>query len=133
MNARDRWWWQATTWMEARGEGLVGQIAVAKNILNRLHDGRWGHTIGAVVLAPKQYSSWNSDAPTRKALAYVNEETDQSWLSVDRALSVAMDLTVDPTNGALHYYSVSIPTPAWDKPEYPRVQIGRHIFVQGVP
>lgn len=132
MTPREWWWWQATTWQEARGEPFAGQVAVAQNILHRLRDGRWGHTIGAVVLFPKQYSCWNTDSPTRKALAYVNEETDQSWLAVMDSCRIALD-GPDTIGGALHYYNPDVVTPAWDKPEYPRVQIGRHIFVQGVP
>lgn len=133
MTPRERWWWQATVWMEARGESFTGQRAVAANILHRLRTGRWGHTIAAVVLYPKQYSCWNTDSPTRRALAYLSEESDPSWLSVARACTETELGAPDDTCGALHYYNPADGVPSWDKPEYPRVQIGRHIFVRGVP
>lgn len=133
MTDRDRWWMTATVWMEARGESRQGKLAVAYNILNRLRAKRWGRTVGEVVLAPWQYSCWNTDSPTRKALARVDELAG-SW--IDSAEAVAFATTgqkPDPTDGALHYYNPAVASPSWDKPQYRRVTIGNHVFVRDVP
>ncbi len=135
MTDRERWWLQATVWMEARGEPFAGQQAVAHVILNRLHSRRWGHTIGAVVLAPQQFSAWNTESLTRRTLAYVSEDGDVSWHQVKAActLATASD-AVDPTDGARHYYNPAVAMPFWDHGQtLPRVTIGRHVFVRDVP
>lgn len=133
MTERERWWLVATVWMEARGEPAEGQRAVAHVILNRLNAKRWGHTVGAVVLAPLQFSAWNSDSPTRHALAYVDETSDPTWLVVGDSCAYAFTQP-DPTNGALNYYNPAVCSPPWAAdPALPHIQIGRHVFVAGVP
>lgn len=134
MTEREQWWLTATVWMEARGEPFMGQQAVAHVILNRLKTIRWGHALGAVVLAPLQFSCWNSDSPTRRALAYVNETLDGSWLQVCEAVWAATRPTaIDPTGGARHYYNPAVAHPHWDQGQtLPRVTIGRHVFVRDV-
>ena len=54
----------ATTWAEARSEGEEGMRAVAHVIVNRVGP-RFGEDISTVVLAPKQFSSWNLHDPNR--------------------------------------------------------------------
>jgi spore germination cell wall hydrolase CwlJ-like protein len=47
-----------TVWGEAHNQPQVGRIAVAAVILNRLKTGRYGGSVRAVVLAPKQFEPW---------------------------------------------------------------------------
>lgn len=135
MTDRDRWWMTATVWMEARGESRQGKLAVAYVILNRFRrligeDAR----VGEVCLAPKQFSCWNADSPTRKALARV-DELSPSWVDSANAVELALaGAKPDPTGGARHYYNPSVASPAWDKGQTrPRVTIGHHVFVRDVP
>jgi len=134
MTDREWWWMTATVWMEARGEIYAGQIAVAHVILNRLRDGRFGTTIGCVVLQPKQFSCWNTESPTRNTLGVVHED-EPAWLSCEKACrSAGIFEAIDPTRGACHYYNPAVAHPNWDAGQLlPRVQIGRHVFVQNVP
>lgn len=133
MIERDRWWMTATVWMEAQGEPPLGKLAVAYVLLNRLRTGRWGTRVGEVCLAPKQFSCWNHDSPTRKRLARVDERTGP-WLACERAVVSALgDSEPDPTGGALHYYNPSVVAPSWDADKSkPRVTIGAHVFVRNV-
>lgn len=133
MTEREKWWLTATVWMEARGEPAQGQYAVACVILNRLRRKKWGRTVGEVVLAPKQFSCWNSESPTRAMLARC-DEAGPSWLACVKAVEKAIEgRTDDPTGNALHYFNPSVVKPFWDKPRYPRVTIGHHVFVRDVP
>jgi N-acetylmuramoyl-L-alanine amidase len=130
---RDRWWLTATVWMEARGEPRQGKLAVAYNILHRVRSGRWGQQVGEVVLAPFQYSCWNTDSPTRRALARC-DELAPSWIDSTVAVEYAVTgAKPDPIDGALHYYNPDVVKPHWDRSWYPRVTIGHHVFVCGVP
>jgi len=47
---------------EAGGEGTQGMADVAHVALNRLNAGKYGGSLEAVLLAPKQFSTWNSGA-----------------------------------------------------------------------
>ena len=131
MTDREHWWLTATVWMEARGESDLGKRAVAHVVLNRLRAKRWGRTVGEVVLAPWQFSCWNTDSPTRKALALVDEQAG-SWVDSARE-ALRAETMPDPTRGARHYYNPEVVRPDWDRTWYPRVTIGRHVFVADVP
>jgi hypothetical protein len=48
-------------WVEARGENIAGQIAVAWTIRNRVDDGGEGYA--RVCQAKYQFSCWNSNDP----------------------------------------------------------------------
>lgn len=89
---------------EAAGEGATGLAAVAHVILNRLQDGKYGGTIRAVALAPKQFSTWNSGAGGNEPDRWEpdNPAYKQAAAIADAVLS---GRHVDPTNGATHYFS----------------------------
>lgn len=88
---------------EAGGEGDQGMAAVAHVIKNRVTDKRWGGSVGSVVKAPKQFSTWNSGAGGN------NPERFRGTAAYDRAGqiydAVMNGFTSDLTNGATHYYS----------------------------
>lgn len=124
----------ATIAMEASGEGAQGELAVAFVLLNRMKTGRWGSNLASVVLAPKQFSCWNSDDPNRKRLATMKTD-DPVLLAASAALNVAITgAKPDPTSGATHYYSVEMSvTPGWAGSGNFVVQIGKHRFYKNVP
>jgi spore germination cell wall hydrolase CwlJ-like protein len=43
-------------WSEARGENRAGQIMVAQSVLDRVKNGKWGHTISTVIYSKGQYA-----------------------------------------------------------------------------
>lgn len=115
-----------TLWQEARGEPLVGQQAVAHVLVNRLNDGRWGHTLAAVCLYPLQFSGWNIHDPNRMAAAALPD--DDPMLSTLRGILSSAFSETDPTGGAKFYYAASIHEPDWAKAMISCGQFGHQFF-----
>ena len=59
-----------TMWGEARNHGPLGMLAVGFVIKNRAHSGvnRFGSSIQAAALKPKQFSCWNKGYPNREKM-----------------------------------------------------------------
>src|SRR5262249_41100803 len=127
----------ATTWAEARSEGEVGMRAVAHVIVNRIGK-RFGGDLSTVVLAPKQFSSWNlhdpnrplAQNPERFATSGANLETWNTAQEVAR--QVLSGQSKDPTNGALFYHTAAT-HPWWSRYGVGKAQIGAHVFYANVP
>lgn len=95
----------ATVWGEARGEGLVGMIAVNCVIGNRVESGRslWS-TVAKVCLQPWQFSCWNINDPNSAKLHEPQKHEPNGWLKAQVAVAVVRDkICGDITNGATHY------------------------------
>ena len=132
-----------TLWGEARGEGLAGMVAVGHTIRNRVemdlgNDGKpdwWGEGYEGVCRKPWQFSCWNADDPNS---AYLRGEKPipaaQFMQAREAAVIVIEGRRPDPTGGATHYYSTSLPkAPVWTKGATRTCKIGRHIFFKEVP
>lgn len=121
-----------TIYGEARGEGLIGMVAVAWAIMNRANSGRWyGGSLTQVILRPFQFSLWNHPDANYKA-TIAADENDPAY---QKALSVAqsvIDGTIsDPTKGATHYHTTDV-KPDWVATGEVTARIGNHIFYKGV-
>lgn len=131
-----------TIWGEARGEPVIGQVAVANVIRNRVEAGRWysagpgtymGHAIppgstAAVCLHPWQFSVWNE--PDGERLWH----TDPGPLQKRIAAQTLAHRYPDMLEGATHYYAprgVRV-APDWSLGRKPVVEIGGHKFYAGV-
>src|SRR5262245_52710004 len=68
-------WGAMTVWAEARGEPYAGQVAVARVIRNRVHQG-WAKDVVGVVLQPHQFSCWNTIDPNRIAAARIDSDKE---------------------------------------------------------
>lgn len=106
---------------EARGESVIGQIAVAQVTVNRVNHDYFPDTVCEVVWQPHQFS-WTGDG-------YSDAVEDQSAYSV--ALNIA-DWVLrgeedDPTNGSLFYHANWV-NPSWTSSLDRDTQIGIHIF-----
>lgn len=109
---------------EARGESVLGQIAVAQVVMNRVDNSYWPDTVCDVVYQPHQFS-WTQD--------HLSDETpdDEAW---GRALSIANTVynqeEDDPSNGAVFYHATYINTPSFGRHHSTTVsaEIGIHIF-----
>jgi N-acetylmuramoyl-L-alanine amidase len=99
-------------WGEASREDLIGQIAVAWTIRNRVNDGKtkssWGEGYTGVCLKPYQFSCWNKSDPN---YAYLSEakpipfrEFAQAQIAADQVLAGKVP---DPAGGATHYYATT--------------------------
>src|SRR5262245_472150 len=125
---------------EARGERIAGMKAVAWVVLNRAkRPERFGETIADVCLRPLQFSCWNPGDPNMPITSTVTVEHPEVGRLFVRCLGVAALCIVgefeDLTNGADHYFSVRIDTPAWAKDPAKmgfRVQIGSHKFYKEI-
>lgn len=121
----------ATLWMEARGESEDGQRAVAHVLVNRLYDGRWGHTLASVCLWKMQFSCWNTEDVNRVKMATLPED-DPILANLKTFLNNALSGTPDPTQGATHYYAASMPNPPPWAQNKAFLQIGNHRFLRDI-
>ena len=128
-----------TLWGEARGEDLIGQIAVAWTIRNRVFDGKtkswWGEGYAGVCLKPWQFSCWNKKDPNYVYLSGVKpipfREFAQAKIAADHVIA---GTAPDPTGGATHYYATTMPkAPAWTVGAKQTLKLGHHVFFKDVP
>lgn len=106
-------------YFESHGEPLVGQLAVAKVILNRVRSGRYAPTICGVVTQPSQFSFVHDgvmpDPPRgaafRTALAIAEIARGDQW--------------ADPSDGALAFHARRV-SPGWAMRRV--ATIGNHVF-----
>lgn len=107
---------------EARGESVIGQIAVAQVTMNRVHHDYFPDDVCSVVWQDYQFS-WTNDSLSDN-------------IQDERAYEVALNIadTVyhgeedDPTDGALFYHATYINAPNWTEHMEVSARIGIHIF-----
>ena len=122
-------------YFEARGEPMVGQVAVAQVIMARVNDERYPNTICEVV---KQgyYYSWNPEIPIRDKCQFsfwcdgkpekIKDEDAYFW-ATEVADAVMVGTLYDTTQGATHYHAYYV-QPSWSKKFTQTVRINDHIF-----
>jgi N-acetylmuramoyl-L-alanine amidase len=103
---------------EARGEPVLGQLAVSKVVLTRAKNDL--SKVCQVVFKPYQFS-W-----TITMTGLPDSMEFERALKI-AALAVRMD---DFTGGATHYHADHI-RPTWSRKMKRTVKIGRHIFYKG--
>ena len=132
---------------EARGDAAQGhssveeRIAVACVIRNRTRTPkRWGDSLKAVCLAPKQFSCWNAGDPNRPRLLAIAYRLVTQQPSMDRlvdetlylAAGIASGILLDQTLGADHYVTEALykspKRPSWVNALAFTRQIGAHVF-----
>ena len=115
-------------YFEARSEPEMGQLAVAKVILNRVKDPNYPKTIcGVIYQGANRNNSCQfsfacdglSDQPTVRA----------SWNQAKKVAAKAMagDQSIEIMTAATHYHADYV-TPKWAAPFKRVIKIGRHIF-----
>lgn len=118
---------------EARGEPLAGMLAVGWSAVNRLHRRSWyGHTLERVLTLPGQYDALAAGVPDPVTLV------DRGIGLIANSAIVAITdlllagLTIDPTNGATHFFNPDIVPriPNWYEGALGIVRIGKHVFCQ---
>ena len=117
-----------TIYFEARSEPVLGQIAVAQVVINRMRDRRWPNTVCGVV---KQggarrnqcqfawYCDGKPDVP----------RNERSWLLAQGIARIVQRgvLTHDQTDNATCYHAVYVQV-QWAHTSRKTRQIGRHVF-----
>ena len=116
-------------WHEARNQGLLGLMAVAKTTLNRARMEGWPPDVCAVIMEPKQFS-WTSLPKHKKQIKLKNNIDKQSYSLVQLAtqLSIAAEMMqIDFMNGATYYHTTSV-NPTWGRKMEVVGIVGDHIF-----
>lgn len=106
---------------EARGESVIGQIAVAQVTLNRVkHDSQFKSTICGVVYQKNQFS-WTLNRQLRVK--------DYETYKITKALarSILAGYYRIPEFNALYYHTTQV-NPKWNRNKYIITRIGSHIF-----
>jgi len=123
-------------WGEARSESVMGKIAVAQVVANRVAAGGWfGRGWHAVMLKTNQFSCFNIQDPNyKKLLQPVSWDAEAVWqtcLYIARAaLRGALPSVVD---GCCHYHAAAISVPAWANKLVLYKVVGRHKFYRSRP
>ena len=122
-------------YFEARGEPVVGQIAVGHVIMNRASDNRYPGEICDVVTQGPTYR-WKPELPIKHRCQFSfwcdgrsDEPKDKEVYGKAVFLSEQIlnsDLA-DPTEGSTHYHATSV-LPGWAKSKTSVVRIDNHIF-----
>ena len=137
---------------EARNQSIVGQVAVAEVVMNRVEDSRFPDTICEVVKQAVTYK--NTDKPVlhkcqfswycdgQKDVIWANyEKTGQTIEGNARAWRESVQLAIyilevgtmmikDNTHGATFYYAHNLVYPHWaDSKQYIGV-LGNHTFMK---
>jgi Cell Wall Hydrolase len=90
-------------WREARGCNLLAKTGVVWVLMNRKHIAPaqgFANTIAGNILKPWAFSSFNASDPNSQKYP---ANSDPSWMECKEA--VAAPGLVDPTNGAVFYFS----------------------------
>lgn len=107
---------------EARGEDVLGQIAVAQVTMNRVDHPHFPSNVCDVVWQKNQFS-WTNDGRSDRA------SDQKAWdIAQEIANNVYYGMEEDPTEGATFYHGDYIKAPNWTNYMEVSVQIGSHIF-----
>ena len=128
------------TYHEAKNQSMVGQIATAQVVMNRVEDKRFPNTVCEVVKQGPTRPSWEDpekEYPIKHRCQfswYCDGKSDvpkneKAWRKAqDVAFLVLYDkIKVDVTEGATHYHATYV-KPAWAKTKKRTTQIEKHIF-----
>ena len=115
-------------YFEARSESEVGQLAVAKVVLNRVKDPAYPKTICQVVYQGSQRPNacqfsfacdGISDEPKQREAWKTSKQIASRALAGDQSIQIL---------GAATYYHADYVTPKWSSSFKRLIKIGRHIF-----
>ena len=128
------------TYHEAKNQSMVGQIAVAEVVMNRVQDERFPNSICEVVKQGPTRPSWEDpkkEYPIKHRCQfswYCDGKPDipkneKAWQKAqDVAFLVIYDkIKLDVTEGATHYHATYV-KPSWAKTKTRTTRIEKHIF-----
>jgi len=128
------------TYHEAKNQSLVGQVATAQVVMNRVADDRYPNTVCEVVKQGPHRPSWENpekEYPIRHRCQfswYCDGKPDvpkneKAWRKAqDVAFLVLYNkVNLDVTEGATHYHATYV-RPAWARTKTRTTRIEKHIF-----
>ena len=125
--ASDRACLAATVYLEARGESVTGQMAVAEVALRRREGGQWGNSLCAVLRARGQF------ALSTTSRNYIFSDVDswrKAWMLAGATIemwSLPPNLRVALVPKADHFFASDTSRPEWAQGP-PLAVIGDHSF-----
>ena len=123
-------------WVEARGTGLEGILAVGRAVLNRVppegEDRWWGSTLREVMEFPYQFSAFNDETSRLKCLEPLKHDSERAWYDcLEAAHLLHAGYIKDFTLGATHYMTDQKwreDPPKWAAGKTPCLESGGHVF-----
>jgi len=109
---------------EARGEGLEGQLAVARVIMNRAASSKYPDSWCGVVKQPWQFSFVN---PRTGHIPYVDQDS-ASWRKAKAITKLAVTQVVPSLSDDVLWYHADYVAPSWGRRLSFVQKIGTHIF-----
>ena len=124
------------TYHEAKNQSLVGQVATAQVVMNRVADSRYPNTVCEVVKQGPKYKG--SDVPVRHKCQFswfCDGKSDEpkldskEWFKAKDYARIVLSgrVALDVTEGATHYHATYV-RPAWAKTKTRTTRIEKHIF-----
>ena len=124
------------TYHEAKNQSLVGQVATAQVVMNRVADSRYPNTVCEVVKQGPKYKG--SDVPVRHKCQFswfCDGKSDEpkrdskEWFKAQDYARIVLSgrIALDVTEGATHYHATYV-RPSWAKTKTRTTRIESHIF-----
>jgi spore germination cell wall hydrolase CwlJ-like protein len=117
---------------EARGEGRMGEQAVAEVVFHRMNAGHYGHSICAVVYEGSSHRGCQFSFTCNGDLQRPREAS--AWNKSEQLAAQILTGEVmlrNATGGATHYHANWV-RPSWAPTLKKTAQIGNHIFYRGI-
>ena len=106
---------------EARGEDVVGRLAVANVVLNRVDSSKYPNTICEVVYQNAQFSNLYPSTEVDTDSPFWSSSCDSAWVAISGTLA-------DPTEGALFYHNPDLADPDHYQYAINEIVIQNHTF-----
>ena len=124
------------TYHEAKNQSMIGQVATAQVVMNRVADSRYPNTVCEVVKQGPKYKG--SDVPVRHKCQFswfCDGKSDEpkrdskEWFKAQDYARIVLSgrIALDVTEGATHYHATYV-RPAWAKTKTRTTRIEKHIF-----
>jgi len=106
---------------EARGEPLLGQLMVARVIMNRMESRRWPSSMCGVITQHRQFSFYRKNNTPKP-------RDEVAWAKAQKlATDIINDPNILPPSTVNHYHTPNV-HPVWRKGLHRIARIGNHIF-----
>jgi len=128
------------TYHEAKNQSMIGQIATAQVVMNRVEDSRYPNTVCEVVKQGPTRTSWKDPSkriPVKHRCQfswYCDGKSDvprnkKAWKKAQDYAYLVLNnrIQIDVTEGATHYHATYV-KPSWAKTKTRTTRIETHIF-----
>ena len=124
------------TYHEAKNQSMIGQVATAQVVMNRVADRRYPNTVCEVVKQGPKYKG--SDVPVRHKCQFSwfcdgksdePKKDSKEWRMAQEYARIVLSgrIVLDVTEGATHYHATYV-RPSWAKTKTRTTRIEKHIF-----